>query len=329
MKKPVILSGIQSSGDLTIGNYIGSIKNWLELTEENECYFMIADLHTLTVRIEPEVLRENKKKVIALYLACGLTPDKCTIFVQSEVPAHSEINWILNCYTYVGELNRMTQFKDKSKKNPDNINSGLYTYPVLMASDILIYDPDLVPVGEDQMQHIEITRDIGRRFNNIYGETFNIPKDFIPKTGARIMGLQEPTKKMSKSNENPNDAIYLLDSDKEIEQKIKRAVTDSENEIRYDEKEKPGISNLLTIYSVFSDKTIKEIEKHFEGKNYGILKKELTEVVQNALRPIRERFNYYYNSPDEVKKIIEEGRIKANKIANKKRDEVYKKIGLI
>ena len=248
MKKKVILSGIQATGNLTLGNYIGALKNFAKLQDEYDCYYMIANLHALTVRRDPEELRTNTLKIIATYIAAGIDPDKSCIFIQSQVPEHSELTWVLNCYTYMGELNRMTQFKDKSAKHADNINSGLFTYPVLMASDILLYQPDLVPTGDDQKQHVEITRNIAERFNNLYGKTFEVPNPYIPKIGARIMGLQDPTSKMSKSTTNPNDSIFLIDTPEEITKKIKKAVTDSEGIVRYDVENKPGISNLMEIY---------------------------------------------------------------------------------
>ena len=328
MEKKTIVSGIQSSGNLTLGNYIGSIRNWLDMQEEYNSIFMIADMHSLTVRRTAEELRENKRKLIAIYLACGLDPNKAIIFEQSKVPAHSEVNWILNCYTYMGELSRMTQYKDKSLKHSDNINSGLFTYPVLMAADILIYSPDFVPVGEDQKQHVELTRNLAQRFNNIYGETFVVPKEEI-REGARIMGLQNPESKMSKSSENENDSIYILDNDEDIKRKIKKAVTDSENKIYYDVINKKGISNLLTIYACLKNIKIKDAEKYFENKNYGELKKELIELLINVITPIREKYYKIYNDEEYINKVLEDGRKKANNIAENKKIEIYKKVGLI
>lgn len=326
MKKRV-LSGIQSSGNLTIGNYLGSIKNWLKMIDEKDCYFMIADLHTLTVRKTPEELRKNKKSLIALYLACGLDPKKAHLFMQSDVSAHSELSWILSCYTYFGELSRMTQFKDKSKKNEDNINAGLFTYPVLMAADILLYDADEVPVGEDQLQHIEITRDIVKRFNNIYGETFKMPRADMAPT-IRIMGLQNPNSKMSKSSENPMDSIFILDSPEEIIKKIKRAVTDSDSKIYLDKENKPGIYNLLLIYSEFKGIDIKEAEKYFENKTYKELKEEVAESIIYILKPIQDRYYKIKQNEQYIEQVLEEGKNSAEKIANKKLEEVYKKIGI-
>ncbi len=248
MDKKIILSGIQATGNLTLGNYLGAINNWEKMQDDFECYYMIANLHTLTIRNDPEKLKNNTLNLLALYIAAGINPEKSHIFIQSQVPAHAELSWVLNCYTYMGELSRMTQFKDKSAKHADNINSGLFTYPVLMAADILLYQADLVPVGEDQRQHLEITRDIAERFNKIYGETFRIPEAYITKSAARVMGLQDPTSKMSKSSTIPNDSIFLNDDPDTILNKIKKSVTDSENIVRYDVKEKPGISNLMSIY---------------------------------------------------------------------------------
>ena len=258
MEKKIILSGIQATGNLTLGNYIGALNNFVKLQDEYDCYYMIADLHTLTVRNDPEKLRENTLKLIALYIACGLDPDKNTIFIQSHVPAHTGLSWVLNCYTYMGELSRMTQYKDKSQKHSDNINSGLFTYPVLMAADILLYRANLVPVGDDQKQHLEIARDIAERFNGIYGDTFVVPDPYIPQSGARIMGLQNPTSKMSKSSEDENDKILLTDDSDTIRKKLKKAVTDSENHVHFDKKNKPGISNLMTIYSILKGKSMEE-----------------------------------------------------------------------
>ncbi len=266
MEKKIILSGIQATGTLTLGNYLGALNNWVEMQDKYDCYYMIADLHTLTIRNDPEILRKNTLNLIALYIAAGLDPEKNTIFIQSHIPAHTQLSWVLNCYTYMGELNRMTQYKDKCAKHADNINSGLFTYPVLMAADILIYNADLVPVGQDQKQHLEIARDIAERFNSIYGETFKMPEPYIGKVGAKIMGLQNPTSKMSKSAEDPMDKILLSDTKEDIIKKFKKAVTDSENKVRFDVENKPGVSNLMVIYSIIKNKTIEEVEKEFEGQ---------------------------------------------------------------
>ena len=329
MDKKVILSGIQATGNLTLGNYLGAIRNWIQMQDEYDCYYMIADLHSLTVRNEPEVLRKRAMQVLAIYLASGLDPDKNTIFLQSHVDAHTKLNWILNCYTYMGELNRMTQFKDKSAKHADNINSGLFTYPVLMAADILAYNADLVPVGDDQRQHLEITRDIAERFNGIYGETFVIPEAYIAKQGARIMGLQDPTAKMSKSSTNLNDVIFLTDSPDDIRKKFKKAVTDSENCVRYDKESKPGVSNLMTIYGLIEGKSMDEIEKEFVGKGYGDFKNKTAEVVVKKVQPLQEKYYELLENPEKLREIYEKGAKKARKRANEIVNEVYRKVGLI
>lgn len=329
MNKKVILSGVQSTGNLTLGNYLGAISNWKKMQEEYECNYMIANLHTLTIRNNPETLRNNTLNLLALYLAAGIDPKKSNIFIQSQVPEHAELNWVLNCYTYVGELSRMTQFKDKSAKHADNINSGLFTYPVLMAADILLYQADLVPVGEDQRQHLEITRDIAERFNNIYGETFKIPEGYIPKIAARIMGLQDPTSKMSKSSSIPNDSIFLNDEPDVIMSKFKKAVTDSENIVRYDTENKPGISNLISIYGAISGKTNAEVEKEFEGKGYGDFKKAVAECVIEELRPLQTKYKELVSNPEYLKQIYVEGANKAKEKAEKTLKDVYSKIGLV
>lgn len=329
MEKKTILSGIQATGNLTLGNYLGALNNWVEMQDKYDCYYMIADLHTLTIRNDPKKLRENTLKLIALYIAAGLDPDKNTIFVQSHVAAHTQLSWILNCYTYMGELNRMTQFKDKSAKHADNINSGLFTYPVLMAADILIYNADLVPVGEDQKQHLEITRDIAERFNSLYGDTFKIPEPYIGKNGARIMGLQNPTAKMSKSAIDPMDKILLTDEPDEIRKKFKKAVTDSENIVKFDRTSKPGVSNLMGIYGIIKNKTMEEIEKEFEGKGYGIFKTAVAEAVIERLKPLQDRYNELLENPKMLEDIYKKGDKKASQKANEILKEVYKKVGLV
>lgn len=329
MEKKVILSGIQATGNLTLGNYIGALKNFVKMQEEYDCYYMIANLHALTVRRDPEELRQNTLKIIATYIAAGIDPEKSCIFLQSQVPEHAELAWVLNCYTYMGELNRMTQFKDKSEKHADNINSGLFTYPVLMAADILLYNPNLVPTGHDQKQHLEITRNIAERFNNIYGETFKIPEPYIPKVGARIMGLQDPTSKMSKSSTNPNDSIFLIDTPEQIIKKIKKSVTDSEGIVRYDIENKPGISNLMEIYSILEEKTIEEIEKEFEGQNYGVFKTKVAEAIVKALEPFHKKYNELMENPKYLEEICKNGAQKARKVASERLKEVYDKIGII
>ena len=299
------------------------------MQDEYDCYYMIADLHSLTVRNDPEVLRKRAMQVIAIYVAAGLDPEKNTIFLQSQVPAHTQLSWVLNCYTYMGEMNRMTQFKDKSAKHADNINCGLFTYPVLMAADILIYNADLVPVGEDQRQHLEITRDIAERFNSIYGETFVIPEAYIGKQGARIMGLQDPLSKMSKSSTNLNDVIFLNDTPEDIRKKLKKAVTDSENVVKYDKENKPGVSNLMTIYSLVTEKSLDDIEKEFSGRGYGDFKSAVAEAVISRLEPFQKRYNDLMENPDKLKEIYEKGAQKARQKTDNLIKEVYKKVGLV
>jgi tryptophanyl-tRNA synthetase len=329
MEKKVILSGVQSTGNLHLGNYLGALKNWVKMQDEYDCYYMIADLHALTVRNNPEELRENALKVIAQYVACGINPEKNTIFIQSHVPAHPALSWVLNCYTYMGELSRMTQFKDKSAKHADNINSGLFTYPVLMAADILAYNADLVPVGDDQKQHLEITRDIAQRFNSIYGNTFKIPEAFISDVGARIMGLQNPLSKMSKSSPDVNDKILLTDTPDEIRKKLKKAVTDSDGVVKFDKESKPGISNLMAIYGIIKNKTMTDIENEFSGQNYGTFKLAVSEAIIEELEPIQNRYNELINNPEKIKKIYEDGAKKAIAKTEELLKEVYQKIGLV
>ena len=329
MSKKVILSGIQATGNLTLGNYLGALKNFVKMQDEYDCYYMIANLHALTVRREPEELKENTLKVIATYIAAGIDPDKSCIFVQSQVPEHAELGWTLDCYTYMGELSRMTQFKDKSSKHADNINAGLFTYPSLMAGDILLYNADLVPTGEDQKQHVELTRDLAQRFNKLYGETFKVPEAYIPKVGARIMGLQDPKSKMSKSSTIPNDTILLVDTDEEIIKKIKKAVTDSEGIVKYDKENKPGVSNLMEIYGIIEGKTNEEIEKEFEGQNYGSFKQKVAEAIIKELKPFHEKYNEIIQNPEYLEAICKKGAEKAQKIASKTLRNVYDKIGII
>lgn len=328
-QKKRIFSGVQPSGNLTIGNYLGAIKNWIPMQDEFECLYCVVDLHTLTVRQKPADLRQRSLNLLALYMACGLDPKKSILYLQSHVSAHAELAWILNCYTYMGELNRMTQFKDKSVKHGDNINAGLFTYPVLMAADILLYQAQLVPIGQDQKQHLEITRDIAERFNNIYGETFTVPEVYIPKIGARIMSLQEPEKKMSKSDENENAYVFILDKEDAILRKFKRAVTDSGREIRYDEANKPGISNLISIYSSVSGKSFPDIEKEFEGRTYGDLKEAVGQSVNDMLKPIQQKYNEYSTDKDYLNAILKENSEKAAYMARKTLSKVYRKVGLV
>ena len=327
--KKIILSGIQSTGNLHLGNYIGAVKNFVKLQDEYNCYYMIANLHALTVRRDPEELRENTLKVLAEYISAGIDPSKCTIFIQSQVHEHAELGWILDCYTYMGELSRMTQFKDKSAKHADNINAGLFTYPVLMAGDILLYQADVVPVGDDQKQHLEIARDIAERFNKLYGETFKMPEPFISKAGARIMGLQDPTSKMSKSSTIPNDTILLIDSPEEITKKIKKAVTDSDGIVKYDMYAKPGVSNLMAIYSTIKNISINDVEMEFEGKGYGEFKQAVADAIVDELKPIREKYNSLVNDKKYLEQIYKEGARKAEEKAKQTLEAVYNKIGLI
>ena len=329
MEKKVILSGIQATGDLHLGHYIGVLKRFVEMQDEFDCYYMIANLHALTVRRDPKELKENVYKLLASYIAAGLDPDKSTIFLQSQVHEHAELGWVLDCYTYMGELSRMTQYKDKSAKHADNINAGLFTYPSLMAGDILLYQADLVPTGEDQKQHVELTRDLAERFNKLYGETFKIPKPFIEKVGARVMGLQDPTSKMSKSSTIPNDTILLVDTPEEIMKKVKKAVTDSEGIVKYDEANKPGISNLMEIYGIIQNKTMDEIEKEFEGQNYGTFKVAVAEAIIKELEPFHKKYNELMNNLEYLEEIYNEGAKKASEVASKTLNEVYNKIGLI
>jgi tryptophanyl-tRNA synthetase len=327
-KKKVLLSGIQPSGNLMIGNYIGAIKNWASLQEEYDCLFVLVDLHAITVRQDPKELLRRCYEFIALYLACGLDPVKNTIFVQSHVPAHAELAWILNCYTQTGELNRMTQFKDKAKKHESNVNVGLYGYPVLMAADILLYGADLVPVGEDQKQHLELTRDVAIRFNNLYGDVLTVPKPYIPKVGARIMSLQDPTAKMSKSDANANNYVALLDPPNLIRKKIKRAVTDSGREVRYDES-RPGISNLMSINSCITDKSFEELESDYEGKGYGDFKVDLAEIVVDFLQPIQERYGEILEDEGKLAALLRDGAERASSRSKVILERVHEAIGFI
>ncbi len=326
--KKVILSGIQPSGILTIGNYLGAIRNWGPMQDEYDCLFMLADLHTLTVRQDPARLRANTYELTALYLACGLDPVKSVLFLQSHVSAHAELSWILNTISYPGELSRMTQFKDKSLKHANNINMGLMDYPVLMAADILLYQADVVPIGIDQKQHLELTRDLAIRFNNRYSETFKVPEAYIGKVGAKIYSLQDPEKKMSKSDENVNGFISMDDDTDTIMRKFKRAVTDSGNEIRRAE-DKPGITNLINIYSLFAGKTPEETEKEFEGASYADFKVRVGEAVAAVVEPIRAEKDKLLKDKTYIDKLLAEGAAKAEYLANKTLRKVYKKVGLL
>ena len=327
-EKKIIFSGAQPSGKMTIGNYLGAIQNWTKLQDEYDCFYSVVDLHAITVPQEAKNLRANTMQLLAQYLACGLDPEKNTIFIQSHVSAHAELMWILNTMTYMGELSRMTQFKDKSQKSEANLNAGLFTYPVLMAADILLYQTDLVPVGEDQKQHLELARDLATRFNNRYSPAFKIPEPYIPKEVGRVMSLQEPKKKMSKSDENENAFILLADDADTIRRKIKRSVTDSLGVISYND-EQPGIKNLLEIYSKLGNKSIEELVAMYEGKGYGIFKEDVAEVIVESLRPIREQYNDLLNNKDYLEKVYAIGAEKAERQARKTLRKVYKKVGLI
>jgi len=331
MSKPVVLSGIQPTGGMTIGNYIGAINQWLTLQETSDCYFMLVDLHAITTRQDPALLQQRVLDGIALYTACGIDPKKSALFVQSQVPEHAQLSWVLNCYAQMGELNRMTQFKDKSAKNTNNINVGLYSYPVLQAADILLYQATQVPVGEDQKQHLELTRDIANRFNNLYGDVFTVPEPYIPEFGARVMSLQDPTKKMSKSDENPNGYIMLLDEPKKIEKKLKKAVTDSDEQARiyFDTKEKAGVSNLLTLMSVATKRSIEDLVPEYEDKMYGHLKKDTAAAVVSMLEPIQSRFKEIREDQTLLNEIMRDGAEKAGARAEQTLKAVYDAVGFI
>ena len=327
--KKVMLSGIQPSGDLHLGNYLGAIKNWVERTDEFDNYYFMADMHTITVRQTPADLRRRTLEQLAQYIACGLDPEKNTLFIQSHVHLHAELGWVLNCYTLFGELSRMTQFKDKSAKHTDNINGGLFTYPALMAADILLYQPDYVPVGEDQKQHVELCRNIVQRFNGLYGDVFKMPEPYIPKTGKRIMGLSTPESKMSKSI--PEGCVFLMEKPEDIARKFKRAITDCDTEhcVRYAPEEKPGVANLMSIYSAVTGKSYEEIEKEFEGKGYGAFKPAVGEAVIETLRPIREEATRILQDKAYLESVYRSGAERASYVAEKTLRKVYKKVGFV
>ncbi|MBP5194258.1 MAG: tryptophan--tRNA ligase [Clostridia bacterium] len=326
-RKKILFSAVQPSGEPTLGNYLGAIKNFVRLQDDFECIYSIADLHCLTVRREPKDLRAQSLSLLALFIACGIDPEKSCLFMQSHVPAHAELTWVLNTLTYPGELSRMTQFKDKSRSHADNVNMGLMDYPVLMASDILLYGTDVVPIGADQKQHLEIARDLAERFNNRYSPTFTVPEPIIPKMGARIMSLQDPEHKMSKSDANENAFISLSDDKDTIIRKFKRAVTDSGSEVRFS-PDKPGVSNLITIYSVISGLSVQKVEKEFEGKGYGDFKLAVGEVVSDALEPIRKKKAELISDKAYLDEIMIAGAAKANYTAGKTLAKVYRKVGL-
>lgn len=327
-KQKTIFSAIQPTGSITLGNYLGAIKNWVTFQEKFKCIFSLADLHAITVRQDAKELRKNTIEAYALLLACGIDPQKSLFFIQSQVNTHTQLAWILDCYTQFGELSRMTQFKDKSKKHSDNINCGLFTYPVLMVADILLYQTDMVPIGSDQKQHLELTRTIAERFNSIYSPTFTIPEPYIPKTGAKIMSLQDPTKKMSKSDPNRNASISILENPDSIMKKFKRAVTDSDSFVKYD-KSKPGINNLMNIYSCITGKTLDEIEKEFDGIGYGDFKSAVGESVVAYLTPIQSKYKKFIKDKEYLEKCYKESAEQAQYISNKTINKVMKKVGFI
>lgn len=324
--KKVLFSGMQATGNLTLGNYLGALKNWVTLSDEYECFYCVVDEHSITVRQDPATLRKRARALLTLYIGAGLDPEKNCIYYQSHVSGHAELAWILNCYTYMGELSRMTQFKDKSAKHADNINAGLFTYPVLMAADILLYQADVVPVGIDQRQHLELTRDIAQRFNSIYGETFTVPEAYYGKAGAKIMSLQDPSKKMSKSDENPNGSIYLMDDPDTIMRKCKRAVTDSEGQILYRD-EQPGIKNLIDIYSACRGVSAQDVVKEFDGQGYGVFKEAVGEAVIASLKPMQEEVARLEKDKAYIDGVIKNNAEKANYYAAKTLRKVQRKVG--
>lgn len=330
-KKPVVFSGVQPSGELTIGNYLGALRQWAKMQDEFDCLFCIVNLHAITVRQDPQALRNATLDTLAIYLAAGIDPEKSTIFVQSHVPEHTQLAWVLNCYSYFGEMSRMTQFKDKSARYEENVNVGLFTYPVLMAADILLYQANQVPVGDDQRQHLEISRDIAQRFNALYDDPFTVPEAFIPKAGARVMSLLEPTKKMSKSDDNRNNVIGLLEDPKAVAKKIKRAVTDSDEPpvVKYDRENKAGVSNLLDILSGVTGKTIAELEAEFDGKMYGHLKSAVADEVSAMLTELQARFQHFRNDEALLNRILREGAEKAQARAAETLRKVYDAVGFV
>lgn len=324
--KKILFSGMQATGNLTLGNYLGALKNWVSLADEYECFYSVVDMHSITVRQDPATLRKRARALLMLYIAAGIDPEKNCLYYQSHVSGHAELAWILNCFTYMGELNRMTQFKDKAAKHADNINAGLFTYPVLMAADILLYQADVVPVGIDQMQHLEITRTIAERFNNIYGDVFTVPEAYIGKVGAKIMSLQDPSKKMSKSDENPNGSVYLMDDRDTVIRKCKRAVTDSEGCIRYSD-DQPGVKNLISIYCACTGKTPEQTEREFDGQGYGVFKEAVGEAINDILTPLQKKVAELEKEKDYIDGIIVNNAERAQYTANKTLRKVQKKIG--
>lgn len=331
MSKPIVLSGCQPSGQLTIGNYMGALRQWVAMQQDHDCLYMLVDLHAITVRQDPKALYEACLDGLALYVACGVDPAKSTLFIQSHVPEHAQLAWVMNCYTQMGELNRMTQFKDKSARNASNINVGLYSYPALQAADILLYQANKVPVGEDQKQHLELTRDIATRFNNLYGEVFTLPDPYIPEFGARVMSLQDPLKKMSKSDDNPKNFVGLLEDPKKVAKKIKSAVTDSDEQARiyFDPAEKPGVSNLLSLLSCATGQSINSLVPNYEGKMYGHLKTDVADAVVALLEPIQENYHRLRNDQAALNNIMRTGAEKASERAALTLAKVYQAVGFI
>ncbi len=326
--KKVIFSGVKPSGDLTLGNYLGAIKNWAELQDEYECYYCIVDLHAVTVHQDPKELRKRSLEILAQYIAAGINPDDNTMFMQSHVSAHAELAWVLNCISYMGQLKRMTQFKDKARNNEENLSAGFFTYPALMAADILLYQTDLVPVGDDQKQHLELARDLAERFNSKYSDTFVVPDVYTSKIGSRIMGLQNPNSKMSKSDDNKNDYVLIIESDNETEKKIKKSITDSLNQVKFSD-EQPGIKNLITILSKVTGDSTQDIENKYENAGYGKFKSDVAEAVNEELKPIRQRFEELMKNKDYLEQVYLEGAERAETVARKTLRKVYKKVGFI
>lgn len=329
MERKIILSGMQPTGGLHIGHLIGALRNWVDFQDEFECYYSIVDLHAITVKIKPDDLRKWTLDLAATFIAIGIDPSRSHIFIQSHVPEHTQLAWVLNCFTGMGECSRMTQFKDKSNKYPENINVGLFAYPILMAADILLYQSDLVPVGQDQKQHLELTRDLAQRFNNLFPQTFKIPEPYIPKIGAKVMNLQEPTKKMSKTDQNSLGVLFITDSESQIANKIKRAVTDSGTDIILDQDKKPGISNLIILYHIATKKEIPAIEEEFRGYGYGDFKSKVAEALIEFLRPFQQKYKEVRQEVDYLKNVLSEGRDYAREVASKTLRKVYKKVGFV
>lgn len=327
-KKKVIFSGVKPSGDLTLGNYLGAIKNWVKLQEEYDCYFSVVDLHAITVQQLPADVRRRTLEILAIYIAAGIDPAKNTLFIQSHVPAHSEASWLLTCIAYMGEMSRMTQYKDKAQKGGESIGAGLFNYPILMAADVLLYGTDLVPVGKDQVQHLELARDLAERFNRLYSPTFVVPEPYVAKTGAKIMDLQDPTKKMAKSEENPNGSIQVMDPPEVIRKKVSRAVTDSLGVVKFSD-DQPGVKNLMTILSTITGETIEEIENKYEGMGYAQFKTDVAEAIVSELEPVQTKVKELLNNKSYLESIYKAGAEKANYVAMKTLRKMQKKIGLI